>query len=412
MPRPGRNTYDEQKPPYSYIALTAMAIQSSGEKMLPLSDIYKFIMDNFPFYRRNTQRWQNSLRHNLSFNDCFIKIPRRPDRPGKGSYWALHPMCGDMFENGSFLRRRKRFKLRQMQLLQMQMQQMENAGIGNTGNNRRPSSSPDLMQAIKSPSSLEAAAYIQEAAVRARLHQSWASSAAAAAAASRFHQPYVTQPAPAAKHSFSIENLISPDYKSPSSTQVTPPRPAPPPPAPTPLIPPSLPPFISQFASTLPPSLLASYAASLDLASSSLGTSLSSIPSLSSTGLNSSLMSRFSSNLELLKSDLRSENALHSVPIKPSPINPLSLSHINQHVAFSPRGLVPSHLPPGYGGKLLALPHHPHPPPPPPLPPSLHPPHSTPSLHGQLLSSPQSLSRSRSPISLAEISSSVVSTES
>uniref|UniRef100_A0A8C8RP80 Forkhead box B1 n=1 Tax=Pelusios castaneus TaxID=367368 RepID=A0A8C8RP80_9SAUR len=111
MPRPGRNTYSDQKPPYSYISLTAMAIQSSPEKMLPLSEIYKFIMERFPYYRENTQRWQNSLRHNLSFNDCFIKIPRRPDQPGKGSFWALHPSCGDMFENGSFLRRRKRFKV-------------------------------------------------------------------------------------------------------------------------------------------------------------------------------------------------------------------------------------------------------------------------------------------------------------
>uniref|UniRef100_A0A3Q3BBD5 Forkhead box B2 n=1 Tax=Kryptolebias marmoratus TaxID=37003 RepID=A0A3Q3BBD5_KRYMA len=111
MPRPGKNSYSDQKPPYSYISLTAMAIQNSTEKMLPLSDIYKFIMDRFPYYRENTQRWQNSLRHNLSFNDCFIKIPRRPDQPGKGSFWALHPDCGDMFENGSFLRRRKRFKV-------------------------------------------------------------------------------------------------------------------------------------------------------------------------------------------------------------------------------------------------------------------------------------------------------------
>ncbi|NXM96367.1 FOXB2 protein, partial [Sylvia borin] len=105
MPRPGKSSYSDQKPPYSYISLTAMAIQHSAEKMLPLSDIYKFIMERFPYYREHTQRWQNSLRHNLSFNDCFIKIPRRPDQPGKGSFWALHPDCGDMFENGSFLRR-------------------------------------------------------------------------------------------------------------------------------------------------------------------------------------------------------------------------------------------------------------------------------------------------------------------
>ncbi|KAK4871598.1 hypothetical protein RN001_015722 [Aquatica leii] len=111
MPRPSRETYGDQKPPYSYISLTAMAIWSSPEKMLPLSEIYRFITENFPYYRRNTQRWQNSLRHNLSFNDCFIKIPRRPDRPGKGAYWALHPAAFDMFENGSLLRRRKRFKL-------------------------------------------------------------------------------------------------------------------------------------------------------------------------------------------------------------------------------------------------------------------------------------------------------------
>ncbi|XP_023949159.1 fork head domain-containing protein FD4-like [Bicyclus anynana] len=111
MPRPSRESYGDQKPPYSYISLTAMAIWSSPERMLPLSEIYRFIMDRFPYYRRNTQRWQNSLRHNLSFNDCFVKVPRRPDRPGKGAYWTLHPQAFDMFENGSLLRRRKRFKL-------------------------------------------------------------------------------------------------------------------------------------------------------------------------------------------------------------------------------------------------------------------------------------------------------------
>src|SRR5262249_1815133 len=62
------------------------------------------------YYRQNQQRWQNSIRHSLSFNDCFVKVPRGPDRPGKGSYWTLHPDAGNMFENGCYLRRQKRFK--------------------------------------------------------------------------------------------------------------------------------------------------------------------------------------------------------------------------------------------------------------------------------------------------------------
>nr|CAD2179646.1 unnamed protein product [Meloidogyne enterolobii] len=88
-----------------------MAIQSSPEKMLPLTEIYKFIMEHFPYFRQNTQRWQNSLRHNLSFNDCFVRVPRKADQPGKGSCWAIHPKAMCMFENGSCLRRQKRFKL-------------------------------------------------------------------------------------------------------------------------------------------------------------------------------------------------------------------------------------------------------------------------------------------------------------
>lgn len=105
-----RRSYTHAKPPYSYISLITMAIQNNPHKMLTLSEIYQFIMDLFPFYRQNQQRWQNSIRHSLSFNDCFVKVPRTPDKPGKGSFWTLHPESGNMFENGCYLRRQKRFK--------------------------------------------------------------------------------------------------------------------------------------------------------------------------------------------------------------------------------------------------------------------------------------------------------------
>ncbi|XP_034252844.1 forkhead box protein I2 [Thrips palmi] len=99
---------EEPKPQHSYIGLIAMAILSSPDTKLVLSDIYQYILDNYPYFRTRGPGWRNSIRHNLSLNDCFIKAGRSAN--GKGHYWAIHPANVDDFKKGDFRRRKAQRK--------------------------------------------------------------------------------------------------------------------------------------------------------------------------------------------------------------------------------------------------------------------------------------------------------------
>ncbi len=93
------------KPNFSYAALIGQAIFSTPQAKISLNDIYSFIMEHYPFYKKTESGWQNSIRHNLSLNECFEKTQRGPDNPGKGCLWAVKAGCEDQFADGGFTKR-------------------------------------------------------------------------------------------------------------------------------------------------------------------------------------------------------------------------------------------------------------------------------------------------------------------
>ncbi len=96
----------DTKPAYSYVAMIAMAIQESEEGKLKLCQIYEYIRKKFAYYRHSKSKgWQNSIRHNLSLNECFVKLPSESGQQAherKGNFWTMDPHSADMFEEGNY----------------------------------------------------------------------------------------------------------------------------------------------------------------------------------------------------------------------------------------------------------------------------------------------------------------------
>ncbi|EYC42864.1 hypothetical protein Y032_0514g2766 [Ancylostoma ceylanicum] len=97
-----------ERPSLSYKDLIIEAIESSPEKRLKLNEIYQVIRLLHPYYRHRPDQWgwQNSIRHNLSLHDCFVKLPLKQTSASGvvGHFWTVVPELSDK----QTLRRRNR----------------------------------------------------------------------------------------------------------------------------------------------------------------------------------------------------------------------------------------------------------------------------------------------------------------
>uniref|UniRef100_A0A0N5AZL3 Fork-head domain-containing protein n=1 Tax=Syphacia muris TaxID=451379 RepID=A0A0N5AZL3_9BILA len=97
-----------ERPSLSYKDLIIEAIETSPEKRLKLNEIYQVIRVLHPYYRLRPDQWgwQNSIRHNLSLHDCFVKLPMKQTSASGvvGHFWTVVPELGDK----QTLRRRSR----------------------------------------------------------------------------------------------------------------------------------------------------------------------------------------------------------------------------------------------------------------------------------------------------------------
>lgn len=137
------------KPVYSYSCLIAMALKNSRTGNLPVSEIYNFMIDNFPYFKTAPDGWKNSVRHNLSLNKCFAKAhdgKSNGTHTRKGCLWALNPAKVEKMEEEIVKWRKK-----DPESVKLSMSKPENLELIEQGKAGPPRESDEPSTPVKQP---------------------------------------------------------------------------------------------------------------------------------------------------------------------------------------------------------------------------------------------------------------------
>lgn len=112
-----RDDGGEMRPKDSYFVMIGKAIVSSPRGRMALHEIYNYVRKKYPYFHKvNPTGWKNSIRHNLSLHECFIKVGKCEET--KGHYWAIHPANIQDFSRGDFHRKKAKTKAKLEQTME------------------------------------------------------------------------------------------------------------------------------------------------------------------------------------------------------------------------------------------------------------------------------------------------------
>ena len=86
---------DDQPPPYSFPEMITMSIQSSQDGKMKHCEIFQFIEDHFPYYKKmgnDGKQWKGCIRQEMNANPMFIRLPHpvgTPSMETAGHFWIL-----------------------------------------------------------------------------------------------------------------------------------------------------------------------------------------------------------------------------------------------------------------------------------------------------------------------------------